>query len=92
MNAEHPVQNGTGSTWDNITEPAANTISVIVNNETIYLNGKLSYIFVDIFDKIDFNLAESHGRAIVTQINGRDAQFAEEIHTGDKIDIYWKEN
>lgn len=68
------------------------TIIVIVNNEPIKLSGKDSYIFVDIFDFISFDLKAGGGKAIVTQINGRDAQFTEILHEGDKIEVYWKEN
>lgn len=91
VQAEDAVQTAAASSTEPALGDAANEIVVTVNNEAVYLNGKLTYIFVDIFDKIDFNLAESHGRAIVTRLNGRDAQFAEEIHTGDRIEIYWEE-
>jgi hypothetical protein len=46
---------------------------------------------VDVFDFIDFDLNGGNGRAIVTQLNGRDALFTEEIRSGDTIEIYWKE-
>ncbi len=74
--------------------PAApeNTITVIVNNEPVILFGKESYIFVDIFDRITFDLNAGGGRAIVTQLNGRMAQYTEVIHDGDKIELYWEEN
>lgn len=75
------------------TEAAAgNSITVIVNGEPVELIGKESYIFVDIFSRITFDLQAGKGRAIATVINGRDAQFAEELHDGDKIELYWKEN
>lgn len=66
-------------------------IIVTVNNNPVKLTDKNSYIFVDIFDKIDFDLNMSRGRGIITTLNGRDARFSEEIHTGDKIEVYWKE-
>ena len=72
--------------------PAGNSITVIVNGEPVELIGKESYIFVDIFSRITFDLQAGKGRAIATVINGRDAQFAEELHDGDKIELYWKEN
>ncbi len=72
--------------------PAGNSITVIVNGEPVELMGKESYIFVDIFSRITFDLQAGKGRAIATVINGRDAQFAEELHDGDKIELYWKEN
>ncbi|WP_027429948.1 cell division FtsA domain-containing protein [Lachnobacterium bovis] len=66
-------------------------IIVTVNNSPVTLTDKNSYVFVDIFDKINFDLSNSQGRGIITTINGRDARFTEEIHTGDKIEVYWKE-
>lgn len=66
-------------------------IVVIVNGDAIVLTGKQSYIFVDIFDFISFDLNAGHGRAIVTLLNGRNALYTEELHEGDKIDLYWKE-
>ena len=69
-----------------------NTITVIVNGEPVELSGKDTYIFVDIFTHISFDLQAGKGRAIATIINGRDAQFSEELHEGDKIELYWKEN
>ena len=73
-------------------DSSKNTITVIVNGEPVELSGKDTYIFVDIFTHISFDLQEGKGRAIATVINGRDAQFSEELHEGDKIELYWKEN
>ena len=73
-------------------DSSENTITVIVNGEPVELSGKDTYIFVDIFTHISFDLQEGKGRAIATVINGRDAQFSEELHEGDKIELYWKEN
>ena len=69
-----------------------NTITVIVNGEPVELSGKDTYIFVDIFTHISFDLQAGKGRAIATVINGRDAQFSEELHERDQIELYWKEN
>ena len=73
-------------------DSSKNTVTVIVNGEPVELSGKDTYIFVDIFTNISFDLQEGKGRAIATVINGRDAQFSEELHEGDKIELYWKEN
>ena len=73
-------------------DSSENTITVIVNGEPVELSGKDTYIFVDIFTNISFDLQEGKGRAIATVINGRDAQFSEELHEGDQIELYWKEN
>ncbi len=68
-----------------------NEIYVIVNGKAYQLNGKLKYVFVDIFDVIDFDLTHSRGRAIVTLLNGRPAEYMEEIREGDIMEVYWKE-
>lgn len=73
-------------------DSSENTVTVIVNGEPVELSGKDTYIFVDIFTHISFDLQAGKGRAIATVINGRDAKFSEELHEGDKIELYWKEN
>ena len=73
-------------------QPETTMIVVYVNGEAVELMGKDSYIFVDIFDRITFDLQAGRGRAIATLINGRDAQFSEQIFDGDQIELYWKEN
>lgn len=67
-------------------------IVVIVNGRPVQLDKKESYVFVDVFDYIDFDLSQSRGRGIVTKVNGVDAQFTQNLWDGDRIDIYWKEN
>lgn len=76
--------------------PAATTsqgveIVVFVNGEPVPMTGKDEYIFVDIFDRITFDLNAGRGRAIATILNGRDALFTEKLHHGDKVELYWKE-
>ena len=66
-------------------------IHVVVNSEMITMNGKSEYVFVDVFDYINFDLKRSQGRAVVTLLNGRQAQYLEPLHEGDKIQIYWQE-
>ena len=72
------------------TEPV--DLQVIVNGRTIFMHGKPEYVFVDVFEYIDFDLSSGNGRAIVTQINEKDALFTQKLFSGDKIEIYWKEN
>ncbi len=72
--------------------PVGKEIVVFVNGEPVPLSGKDEYIFVDIFDRITFDLTASQGRAIATLVNGRDAQFTEVLSDGDKVELYWKEN
>ncbi|WP_051207621.1 cell division protein FtsA [Butyrivibrio sp. AE3006] len=65
-------------------------LHVLVNNEPITLHGKSDYIFVDIFDEIDFDLSKPNGRSIVTTLNGGTPDYMQAIHEGDKIEVYWK--
>ena len=68
----------------------AHDLHVLVNNEPVTLSGKADYIFVDIFDAIDFDLSKPNGRAIVTTLNGSTPDYMQPIHEGDKIEVYWK--
>lgn len=64
---------------------------VTVNGEAVTLLGKEQYIFVDIFERITFDLNAGGGRAIITLLNGREAQYTEALHDGDKIELYWED-
>ena len=67
------------------------TIGVSVNGRPVMLSGKPSYVFVDVFDHIEFDLSKPQGKGIVTKLNGKDAQYMEPLTSGDLIEIYWKE-
>lgn len=72
--------------------PAPNipvSITVIVNNRPVVLSGKSSYVYVDVFEYINFDLSKPQG-SIVTTLNGRAAQYMETIQNGDRIEIYWR--
>ena len=71
-------------------DPEGLSVYVAVNGEQIHLTGKTSYVFVDVFEHIDFDLSKPQGSGIVTRLNGREAQYMEEIRSGDTIEIYWK--
>lgn len=74
-----------------ITEDVPVQLAVIVNGYPVTLSGKSGYVFVDVFSFIDFDLKASNGRAIVTLLNGRNAEYMEPLADGDVIEIYWKE-
>lgn len=65
-------------------------ITVMVNKAAVRLTGKPEYVFVDVFESIDFDLSKPKGKGIVTTINGRQALYMEPIHEGDVIEIYWQ--
>lgn len=64
---------------------------VIVNDKPIIMSGKETFTFVDIFDYIDFDTSKMQGIGIATLVNGKDAQYTQELHAGDKIEVYWKQ-
>ncbi|MCR5775506.1 MAG: cell division protein FtsA [Lachnospiraceae bacterium] len=68
-------------------EPA---VIVIVNDKPVTLTGKNSYVFVDVFDHIDFDLSKPHGKMVVTKKNGMRAEYSEGIKDGDRLEIYWE--
>ncbi|MDE7204116.1 MAG: cell division protein FtsA [Lachnospiraceae bacterium] len=65
-------------------------IIVIVNQKPVVMRGKQNYMFVDIFDYIDFDTSRMQGSGIATLVNGKDAQYTQELYNGDKIEVYWK--
>ena len=64
---------------------------VFINQQPVRLTGKKSYIFVDIFDFYDFDLTASAGRAIITKLNGQQAQYSAVLSEGDQIELRWQE-
>ncbi len=65
------------------------TIIVNVNGENISLSGKEEYIFVDIFNYIDFDTNAGGGRPIITEINGTNCAYTQPLNHGDIIKIAW---
>ena len=65
------------------------TIHVIVNGRPVTMRGKSRYVFVDVFNYIDFDLSKPQG-AIVTTVNGHNANYMETLYEGDVVEIYWR--
>jgi hypothetical protein len=65
-------------------------VQLTVNGETVILDGnRAQYIFVDIFNYINFDLSKPKG-TIALKLNGQPAAFTDTIKHGDVIEIYWK--
>ncbi|MCR4651982.1 MAG: pilus assembly protein PilM [Lachnospiraceae bacterium] len=62
---------------------------VVVNGKVVTLSGKSSYVFVDVFDFIDFDLSHPQG-TVITTLNGRPAQYMEPLQENSVIEVYWK--
>ena len=66
-------------------------VTVFVNGDPVTMDKKPSYVFVDIFDYIDFDLKNRPaGKGIVTELNSHKAVFSEELKDGDFLDIRWE--
>ncbi|MDE7131090.1 MAG: hypothetical protein K2O65_04730 [Lachnospiraceae bacterium] len=88
---ENTGSDGAESSADDTNQSSTEgTVHVTVNGSQISMSGKKEYVFVDVFQYIEFDLSKPQGSGIVTRLNGRDAQYLETIHSGDVIDIYWK--
>lgn len=60
-----------------------------INGKEIVLNEDRPYIFVDVFNYINFDLTNPQGN-IVLKLNGRPANFSDSIQHGDSIEIFWE--
>ena len=67
------------------------SITITVNDETVVLNGKASYTFVDILDVYPFDLSAMGGSSLATTLNGINVDFTNPINEGDVAKIYWND-
>ncbi|WP_035290918.1 cell division FtsA domain-containing protein [Clostridium sp. KNHs214] len=65
------------------------TIEVIVNGQKVIMNNKEKYVFIDVFDYINFDLSVVRGK-LVLLLNGNNASYYDEISHGDIITVAWE--
>ena len=78
-------------TSDDAKEKETHSVEVIINGTPVKLTGRESYMFVDLFEFYEFDLSASAGRAIITKLNGQNAQYTAELKDDDVIELAWKE-
>ena len=76
---------------ENVNGKLLQILHVIVNDELVTLKGKPDYIYVDVFEFIQFDLSRPQGKSVETLINGRKAQYTEPLSNGDRLEIFWKD-
>lgn len=76
---------------ENVNGKLLTTIHVIVNDTLVKMSGKEDYIYVDVFQFYDFDLSKPQGSTVETLLNGRVAQYTENLSNGDVLKIFWKE-
>ena len=82
-------ENGASEASENAPVQAViRNVAVLVNNKSVILKGKSSYVFVDVFDYIDFDRTTVKGDLIM-RINGVNAEYMQVLAEGDVIEIYW---
>ena len=67
------------------------SITVTANQQPVTMSGKESYVLVDIFEYISFDLNAGNGRRIIVKLNGESPSYMQEISDGDVIEVYWQE-
>jgi len=65
-------------------------VTVMVNGMPVVLTGKQEYVFVDVFNVIDFDLSTVKGN-LVTTINGATAEYLQPLKEGDILVIRWEQ-
>ncbi|MFL0267736.1 cell division FtsA domain-containing protein [Candidatus Clostridium radicumherbarum] len=66
-----------------------NQLEVHVNDEKVILKNKEKYIFIDVFDFINFDLTKSRGNLVLI-LNGKKAGYYDVLSKDDVIKIYWE--
>ena len=78
---------------EGVTIPKTNlTIHVKANGQDITMSDKTEYVFVDIFNYIDFDTNEANGRRAESRINGQICGYVDPLHDGDEATIQWVED
>ncbi len=75
----------------NRVKSGGSSLTVFVNDAPVVLSGKDDYVFVDVFDFIDFDLSKPQGKSVVTIHNGKPAQYMDPLNEGDRLEICWKD-
>jgi len=75
--------------YEEVPDKFKSEIHVTCNGEEVTLRGRDSYMFVDIFDAIGFNVNDRKGKTVACIINGENAQYTSELNDGDELKVYW---
>lgn len=74
---------------DKISTIEKKTITLTINGKQKTIKySKDKFIFVDIFEYIDFDLTTPKGKLFL-KLNNKDAEYMEPLRDGDRIEIYW---
>ncbi len=77
------------STTIEVNDKISNSIFVTVNKTPVKLEGKSTYVFVDIFEVYPFDLSKPQGN-VVCKINDEKASYMGPINEGDTLEVFWE--
>lgn len=86
------TRNGTNEKHINDSKNINNNknIKLVINGDEMEIPYKKDkFVFVDIFDYINFDLSSLNGK-LVLKVNEKEAEYMEELKDGDKIMIRWE--
>jgi hypothetical protein len=63
-------------------------LKVNINGKEVVLSGRKSYVFVDVFNYIEFDLSHAKG-TINLKLNGKAAAYTDILKNGDNIEVFW---
>lgn len=72
-------------------DATVNTLCVSVNSTKITMNGKQTYVLVDVLDYYPFDLEKAKNASLVLEVNNEKADFTTPIKNDDEIRLYWRE-
>ncbi len=67
-----------------------NGIKVSVNGKGLSLQGKKEFIFINIFNHLDFDIRTGK-KNVQLMLNGKKASYTDQLKDGDEIEITWEE-
>ncbi|MEW6183808.1 MAG: cell division FtsA domain-containing protein [Bacillota bacterium] len=70
-------------------DTASEGLRVTVNGKEITITGEKKPLFIDVLRYLDFDLSQARGR-IKILLNGRPAEYTEELTEGDNVEIGWE--
>ena len=66
-------------------------VPIKINGKNMVLSGKKDYIFVDVYNLINFDPNEGNGRPLVIKINGEKCGYADPLHENDEVEVFWED-
>lgn len=64
-------------------------ITIKVNSQEVIMKGKNKYIFIDVFNYIQFDRTRVKG-TLILKLNGNHAGYNDELKDKDVVEIYWQ--